>query len=472
MAPEAVRARQWRDKRCVGVVTWVEQELCGIKLFEDLHEGTVQAHKYVGQLGTFQACSMDVVSFEVQEESTFAINIFRLGKVQEEAEFVAVLLDADAGTASLQSCCAVPHVRCSWYAGCAQGARSGDIVAFTLSMTTLRGTKVVGSTNNTEQGTCEICCDDETLLTSTCTDASHKFCLGCIQQSVTGQMGDLARYPIKCIMNGPGCSVIDSQGPVRHCLTEQDIRLFDQRTITAALGSALAASCTHCGHVQYATLHRENGSGVCESCQGIFCRTCGQCDTRHLRMPCMEYRAILMQEEQSGNDDATSRLIESTSKPCPQCGYRTTHWHGHSCHHIRPGGGCPNCHTHWCYVCGQLKHRANPDCHLHGSTFCRTDAINDNIEPHPYPHDRRCGCPICNICRPGAPCDQCDGDCVVCLAQVPPGPMAIGNIESHPCPHDMRVQLWPRYWLELCSGALLRLVAPCMPALLSGSRRS
>jgi len=33
-------------------------------------------------------------------------------------------------------------------------------------------------------------------------------------------------------------------------------------------------------------------------------------------------------------------------------------------------------------------------------------------------------------------------------------------------------QLWPRYWMELCSGALLRLIAQYVPSLLMGQRRS
>ena len=29
----------------------------------------------------------------------------------------------------------------------------------------------------------------------------------------------------------------------------------------------------------------------------------------------------------------------STTKACPSCGYRSTHYHGHQCHHISPFGG-------------------------------------------------------------------------------------------------------------------------------------
>ena len=50
----------------------------------------------------------------------------------------------------------------------------------------------------------------------------------------------------------------------------------------------------------------------------------------------------------------------------------------------------------------------------------------------PYPHDSRCGCPICPDCRYQQPCgglgysgSSCDGSCVVCTGLVPPGPLEI-----------------------------------------------
>ncbi len=130
-------------------------------------------------------------------------------------------------------------------------------------------------------------------------------------------------------------------------------------------------------------------------------------------------------------DDRASRAyIRATSKPCPNpaCEQRVSHFHGHACHHISPyTNGCPSCHLHFCYVClrphgtpgsGYIRHRMCP----HGSSFCKADGIVANLRTHPYPHDRRCGCPICSHCARGRPCAQCDGQCVVCLGIVPPGP--------------------------------------------------
>jgi hypothetical protein len=53
--------------------------------------------------------------------------------------------------------------------------------------------------------------------------------------------------------------------------------------------------------------------------------------------------------EAMGEDAATKRFLDATSKRCPTCGVRTSHYHGHDCHHIGYGSnGCPQCRQHWC----------------------------------------------------------------------------------------------------------------------------
>mmetsp|Transcript_73633 Transcript_73633/g.163654 ORF Transcript_73633/g.163654 Transcript_73633/m.163654 type:complete len:199 (-) Transcript_73633:431-1027(-) len=106
---------------------------------------------------------------------------------------------------------------------------------------------------------------------------------------------------------------------------------------------------------------------------------------------------------------------------------RISHYHGHHCHHISPEtDGCPRCHQHFCFVC-LLPHgtpgneERNPAC-PHGSGYCHSEGIEDHLVMEPFPHDRRCGCPICPDCRRGHPCENCDGDCVVCEGTVQPGP--------------------------------------------------
>jgi len=137
-------------------------------------------------------------------------------------------------------------------------------------------------------------------------------------------------------------------------------------------------------------------------------------------------------DAQGPSTTATDAYIGATSRRCPNCDVPVTKWHGHSCHHISPQtNGCPNCHQHFCYVClhkhGRPGERAfHSEC-AHRQTFCRLDDIGLHLGMEPYPHDVRCGCPICPDCRRGVPCELCDGGCVVCRGLVPPGPTELAT---------------------------------------------
>lgn len=48
-----------------------------------------------------------------------------------------------------------------------------------------------------------------------------------------------------------------------------------------------------------------------------------------------------------GDSRIDDPFVLATTKACPSCGFRSTHAHGHACHHISPAkapkrGGCPN----------------------------------------------------------------------------------------------------------------------------------
>jgi len=137
-------------------------------------------------------------------------------------------------------------------------------------------------------------------------------------------------------------------------------------------------------------------------------------------------------------------FIEVTSKKCPNrsCPNRESHYHGHHCHHVRDG--CRVCNTEFCYKCLSTK---DENIRLRGlasscecgfwSSFCSpiisiTD-IQENLVLKPYPYDKRCGCQICNECRPGEPCGTCNGQCAVCQNHVNPGPLEL-NKEWNPIP--------------------------------------
>ena len=166
--------------------------------------------------------------------------------------------------------------------------------------------------------------------------------------------------------------------------------------------------------------------------------------------------------DRSFDERASAAFIALTSKRCPnpRCSQRLSHFHGHACHHIAPAtDGCPSCHQHFCYVClrahgrpggqGYSRNRACP----HGSSFCKNEQIFEHLVLLPYPHDRRCGCPICSLCQAGRPCAQCDGRCVVCQGLVPPGPSGISMaaLEAYEDGHRngcMQKSCWP---CGLCS---------------------
>jgi len=134
-------------------------------------------------------------------------------------------------------------------------------------------------------------------------------------------------------------------------------------------------------------------------------------------------KAIPLIDQSDYQNDA---YIEATTKKCPTCNVRGTHYHGHMCHHISPMGGCSNCHTHYCYRCLSteqdnllIRHNRSSCLCGHWSSFCspltdRSEAKKYLVKS-PYPYDKRCGCSICPDCSVNKPCSTCPGDCVVCL---------------------------------------------------------
>lgn len=107
---------------------------------------------------------------------------------------------------------------------------------------------------------------------------------------------------------------------------------------------------------------------------------------------------LLLQQVIAITDEPTLDYQFRMSKPCPNCSTPIAHYKKHGCHHIKPRGGCPICHIHFCYVClgGGLDYWEG--CPNGDSAFCDDD----------------CDCPICPDCSPGFSCSACDGDCPAC----------------------------------------------------------
>ena len=104
-------------------------------------------------------------------------------------------------------------------------------------------------------------------------------------------------------------------------------------------------------------------------------------------------RRILLQHIRLEPDQASLEFLYATSKACPFCSIRISHYRGHACHHIKPGDGCPSCHNHFCYNClgyrgdGSVWQGCTNGCPL----FC----------------DDTCSCTDCPDCQPGFPCIHC-----------------------------------------------------------------
>lgn len=140
------------------------------------------------------------------------------------------------------------------------------------------------------------------------------------------------------------------------------------------------------------------------------------------------------------NDDDDLYTIYTT-KACPRCNYRSTHYHGHNCHHISPDGGylfiniicnsniiiisyfrCPNCKVNYCYKCLsseseniEVRGKKNMCKCGYWSNFCFNLTSLDDIENYidinegGIPYDSRCGCVICCDCKRREPCAYCPG---------------------------------------------------------------
>lgn len=127
-------------------------------------------------------------------------------------------------------------------------------------------------------------------------------------------------------------------------------------------------------------------------------------------------------------EDLSEKYINATTKPCPSCSYRATHFHGHMCHHVNEG--CLKCKTHFCYRClctaeeNFLERGSRGACKCGAwSNFCSTvDLVNNLDFASGFPIDKRCGCGPCPECKFHLPCGTCNGRCCVCIGILSPGP--------------------------------------------------
>lgn len=247
-------------------------------------------------------------------------------------------------------------------------------------------------------GTCAVC-QDEGLELVVPTACAHQggLCGACMTQFLRTKAGDAASFPVTCCIGD--CGVVLSPS-VAHLLLG-DGPMYDNYLrfhLRATLGVALP--CPVCHGVLWVERGPDNGGGERQlralRCNHCATRVCVPCGTLwHEGQTCASVRAARVR---AAATEVATRSLLAQAKQCPRCGEGIIHYRGHGCHHIKPGGGCPRCGHHFCYVC--LGDFRTCGCPFQGSSFCGP-RVRGGVD---------CDCLPCPVCRPGQPCEQCCGD--------------------------------------------------------------
>ena len=324
-------------------------------------------------------------------------------------------------------------------------------------------------------------------------DCGHEICVGCTSQILRDALGERRRVTsggVPCVFPGCGARVdLDAARNVRdkgaallpddratrgappkpvEALTDEEVGALGALMAAALIPRERRLACPRCGAVADVAVADAPARVPCAACGYESCAAC--------REPWDGHGFLFSSCEARANrtrDPTTSRLVRLTSRGCPGCGARTTHFHGHACHHISPStGGCPACGTAWCYACGatgddNLRLRGKRSACLCARGTWSAGCENRDVAKHVdarsgYPADRRCGCPICPTCRVGAPCELCDGTCCVCEGLVPPGPLEVPGGDDVPERPSWLSLLWygaappeaPGDWRDVVDGML------------------
>lgn len=286
--------------------------------------------------------------------------------------------------------------------------------------------------------TCCICFEVATANDIVGVDnCGHQMCSECCLQFVRSALGNVAEEVkpegLRCPMFAVGCgSFLTPEAIGQHLLYRpapsspaQPISLEEVQRLERFVQEAripvdfryvcVNGQCARMLSLDLASLLACGETNIqCPFCSMAQCVRCHI--PWHGAMSCVEVARLGLDGHHTGQSALDNALITATSKPCPNCGFRISHYHGHACHHIKPGGGCPSCGHHFCYSCLSIGIRCPNNCSL----YCGRD-VQRYLKIRPFPHDTRCGCPICPDCRPGKQCPQCDGTCCVCQGIVPPG---------------------------------------------------
>lgn len=247
-----------------------------------------------------------------------------------------------------------------------------------------------------EWGECPICLEyvpHRYKWTFSCDDMC---CPLCMNEFICKSM-EVANFPVNC----PGrcgnvidprkvldVAVVSRMGTI--AVPENIVRFVSLQLASIHTVDPLTVRETHvCPFCRAIVTGRPDSASPIGRCTNPFCaqRFCTNCKTPwHDGIQCNEKMKI---------DKECDTIIASTSKPCPRCGRRASHFRYHACHHLK----CP-CGHEYCYECmdSWSEHavgKSRESCRI----FC---------------HDG-CHCSLCDECKPGKPCKVCGvGGCPKC----------------------------------------------------------
>ena len=326
--------------------------------------------------------------------------------------------------------------------------------------------------------TCDCCYEDwvSTYVVQSSVDCQHNFCVGCLVQAVRTSFGDPPKFEGGgLICQVPDCPAHMSPSNFRTLrllsekvlphrridselaqtpLTEAEARKYDRfvkeqmippKNYNNTLLRRVYCLDPHCtgqdeeGNllVQDTGENRNINKYECLFCSKEMCVGCCNND---MDLVVVEWHGGLSCESAKTqrnranieNLDKSKLLIDATTKKCPNCPARVSHYHGHACHHIGYNqGGCNNCKTDWCYRSGKV--RSECQCGICDSECSNVDIVNNIDITSGWPVDQRCGCQICPDCRFGVGCPACSRSgrgCVVCLGIVEPGSLVQDRLEN------------------------------------------
>ena len=239
-----------------------------------------------------------------------------------------------------------------------------------------------------EIGSCLICAGEgvSVIVQEGCNHPSETMCKSCLASYIRERLEDIEHFPVKCAMHSNGCPETISfrtaeialedrsefegeSSELRSAAIARDKNKFLQFHLTKSVGYVVSCPCCHSIVISQ---HENALHGQPVRCNNIAeCgkRFCVDCQVEwHQGLTCAQYKGEQV-------DDATQRLLDQ-GKRCPGCGTGIIHYYGHECHHIKPDGGCPTCHHHFCYVCLGSYHDAGT-CQAKGCTSggCRSQSL-------------------------------------------------------------------------------------------------